>query len=91
MKVIYSLQEFHDKAVKISGKEKKHVSVAAELGLFNRIEFRCYADGCGSFIATTMEESLEKMDRSINPDKFINTSIVDVEIDIPKTEAEENV
>ena len=45
MKTIYSLKEFHAKAVEISGKAKDLVSVSVEFGLFGKIKFKCYADG----------------------------------------------
>jgi len=87
MKVIYSLQEFHKKAVEISGKNPELVSVVVQLGLYNNYEFKCYADGLNQFFTgKTMEESLSKMQEAVTPANLNNTSI-DVEIEMPEKEA----
>jgi len=67
MRTVYSLREFHQKATQISGKPPEHVRVRAEIGLFNRLVFECYADGMGIYEGKTMEESLDKLQEVVNP------------------------
>lgn len=80
MKTIYSLKDFHEKAVQISGKIPDHVSVNVGYGLFGKYTFTCYADGYSAYTGDTMEESLKKMQDAIAP--VIQN--LDVEIDIPE-------
>lgn len=77
MKIIYSLNEFHQKAVEISGKIADHVSVRVDFCLFGKKEFSCYADGYDRYTGKTMEEALNKMQEAITP---ANQKIIDVEI-----------
>ena len=80
MKTIYSLKEFHEKAVEISGREPELVAVTVDYGLYHKMNFTCYAAGLGrNFSAETMEESLRLMKESIQPPALPN---IDVEIDI---------
>jgi hypothetical protein len=80
MKTIYSLKEFHEKAVEIAKVESKLVSVRVELGLFGRYEFECYAEKklCKG---KTMEEALQKFHDAWNPFEPTKGEI-DVEIEV---------
>jgi hypothetical protein len=79
MKTIYSLREFHEKAVEISGKEPDHVSVTVTIALFGKFEFNCYAVNIGLFSGKTIEETLQKLQYAIKPPKPQN---IDVEIEV---------
>ena len=83
MKTIYSLKEFHEKAVEISGREPELVAVTIDYGLYHKIKFTCYAAGLHeNFTGTSMEESLRKMQESVRP----TPPNIDVEIDIEQPE-----
>jgi hypothetical protein len=85
MKTIYSLKEFHEKAVEISGKDSSEVLVRVEYGIFHKVEFKCYVTGYDFYTGRTMEESLQKLNNAINPTPPIQQNI-DVEIDIEQPE-----
>jgi hypothetical protein len=82
MKTIYSLKEFHSKAVEISGKKSDLVSVSVELGLFGAVVFSCYADGYIHYKGKTMEESLQRLYDAVHNPPQPN---VDVEIDVEQS------
>jgi hypothetical protein len=81
MKTIYSLKEFHEKAVEISGVLPELVYARVQYGIHNKYEFVCYAHGYNMYFGNTMEESLAKMKEAIHP-IVPPTQNIDVEIDI---------
>lgn len=86
MKVIYSLKEFRQRVVQISGKEPNLVHVRVEIELFGRTGFSCYVDGLGSyFTGITMEESLEKLQKAVTPPKPADID-VEIELELPSDE-----
>lgn len=87
MKIIYSLKEFHQKAVEVSGRPEEHVQVSVTYGLFGKYSFTCYADGLSThFQGKTMEESLVKMREEVSP----TVNNIDVEIEQEVSDAEES-
>lgn len=90
MKVIYSLQEFHDRVCKITGEDPRYVRVKVELGMFHKIEFECYTDGLRTiYEGKTMEECLTNVQNAVSPPPQ-DTASIDVEIEIPDTEIAAN-
>jgi len=84
MKIIYSLKEFRQRVVEITGKEPNLVHVIVGIELYGKMEFSCYADGLGAFYkGATMEEALEKLQNAITPTKPAD---IDVEIELPVDE-----
>jgi hypothetical protein len=81
MKTIYSLKEFHEKAVEISGKTPDLIWVRVQYGLFGKYEFSCYADQYSIYSGETMEESLRKFQDAVNPQPSVKQNI-DVEIEV---------
>ena len=88
MKTIYSLKEFHEKAVEIAKVKPDLVSARVELGLFGKYQFECYSEKI-LCIGKTMEEALQKFYDAFNPFEP-SKSDIDVEIEAEQ-ETEANV